>query len=331
MNTNANTTYEIKLPQFEGPFDLLLFFIERDEIDIYDIPIAKLTNDFLDYIHQMEILNIDLASEFILVAATLMRIKAKMLLPRKEINEEGEEIDPREELVRHLLEYKKFKAVIDDLKSLEEARILRFTRGYTEKEIKVIADKYSSEAELESLSLFCLLKVFHRVLERMEDRDNKVQFSVVKHPYTIQQQKDHLLGFLRDKKNVAFENVFQDCTNRIQAVFRFLSILELMNEKMIFLRLGLGMNNFWLSSRIDMEEEELNILAAEEEKTKDQIEKRENEEEQELENYQRKVTARYLKKQKEKESQKRKEKQKEKNVQIETGDESNALNQHEEE
>ena len=97
-------TYRIKLQQFEGPFDLLLFFIERDELDIHDIPIATITNDFLEYIHTMQAMNIELAAEFILVASTLMRIKAKLLLPRPILNEEGEEIDPREELVQRLLE-----------------------------------------------------------------------------------------------------------------------------------------------------------------------------------------------------------------------------------
>lgn len=99
-------SYTIKIQQFEGPFDLLLFFIERDELDINDIPIAKITNDFLDYIRHLEALDIDIASEFILVAATLMRIKAKMLIPRKELDEEGNEIDPREELTQKLIEYK---------------------------------------------------------------------------------------------------------------------------------------------------------------------------------------------------------------------------------
>ena len=101
-----SATYTIKIPQFEGPFDLLLFFIERDELDINDIPIAIITDEFLSYIKMMESLNIDLASEFILVAATLMRIKAKMLIPRKPVDEEGNEIDPREELVLRLMEYK---------------------------------------------------------------------------------------------------------------------------------------------------------------------------------------------------------------------------------
>src|SRR5579875_3375952 len=100
----AEENFEIKLPQFEGPFDLLLFFIERDELDIHDIPIAKITDDFLGYIHQMNTLNMELASEFIFVAATLMRIKAKMLLPRYEVDDNGNEVDPKEELVRKLIE-----------------------------------------------------------------------------------------------------------------------------------------------------------------------------------------------------------------------------------
>jgi segregation and condensation protein A len=99
--------YFIRLPQFEGPFDLLLFFIERDELDIYNIPINKITQEFLDYIHKLESLNIEMASEFILFVSTLMRIKAKMLLPRRELDASGNEIDPRQELVDKLLEYKK--------------------------------------------------------------------------------------------------------------------------------------------------------------------------------------------------------------------------------
>ena len=100
-------SYEIKIPLFEGPFDLLLFFIERDELDIMDIPISQITNDFFEYISDLEKMNIEVASEFIVVAATLMRIKSRMLLPRLSVDEEGNEIDPREELVEHLIEYKK--------------------------------------------------------------------------------------------------------------------------------------------------------------------------------------------------------------------------------
>src|SRR3982750_504414 len=106
MTKPMEKVFEIKLPQFEGPFDLLLFFIERDEIEVHNISIAKITNDFLEYIQQMSELNIELASEFILVAATLMRIKAKMLLPRPELDDQGHEIDPREDLIQRLLLYK---------------------------------------------------------------------------------------------------------------------------------------------------------------------------------------------------------------------------------
>ena len=131
-----SATYTIQLPQFEGPFDLLLFFIERDELDINDIPIAKVTNDFLDYIRTMERMDIDLASEFILVAATLCRIKAKMLIPRKQLDEEGNEIDPREELVQRLLEYKRYKSILDEMRDFEEKRSMQQHRGNTSYELK---------------------------------------------------------------------------------------------------------------------------------------------------------------------------------------------------
>src|SRR5918996_5920430 len=118
MTTHEN--FEVKLPLFEGPFDLLLFFIERDELDIYNIPITKIIKDFLDYIHSQDHLNIELSSEFILFVSTLMRIKAKMLLPRKELDEQGNEIDPRQELVDKLLEYKRYKEAAAEL-ALKEA------------------------------------------------------------------------------------------------------------------------------------------------------------------------------------------------------------------
>ena len=144
-------SYKIKLPEFEGPFDLLLFFIERDEVDIYDIPISSITNDFLAYLKQLEELNIDTASEFILVASTLMRIKSKMLLPRREIDDQGNEIDPRQELVERLLEYRRYKAVLDDLRALEKQRSEQHHRANLVYEIQEIANKVMADAELEEL------------------------------------------------------------------------------------------------------------------------------------------------------------------------------------
>src|SRR6187397_166013 len=137
MNTEI---YQITLPQFEGPFDLLLFFIERDELDIYNIPITRIINDFLDYIHQSEELNIELSSEFILFISTLMRIKAKMLLPRKEVDEEGNEIDPRQELIDKILEYKKFKEAAVKMAELEAQRMFMVKRGNLQKELASIGE-----------------------------------------------------------------------------------------------------------------------------------------------------------------------------------------------
>src|SRR5882762_5931834 len=171
--------FEIHLPLFEGPFDLLLFFIERDELDIYDIPISKITNDFLAYLQQLESLNVELASEFILVAATLMRIKSKMLLPRPQLDEQGNEIDPREDLIRHLLEYKKFKSVIGDFHKLEDAELQKEKRGNIMKELKQLAESSNVEAELQDVDLFKLLMVFEKVLKRHEEEKNRPVHEVI--------------------------------------------------------------------------------------------------------------------------------------------------------
>lgn len=239
-------TYTIKLPQFEGPFDLLLFFIERDELDINDIPIAKIADDFLDYIHQMEVLNIDLASEFILVAATLCRIKAKMLIPRKEVDEEGNEIDPREELVQRLLEYKRYKSVLDEMRELEKARGQRNYRGNASRELRKIANVALVDAELESLTLFKLLRAFERVMTRYEDSHPSTVHRIVQFSYTIEEQATYILSKVRKGHKATFKDIFQSCKNRIHAIVTFLSLLELLNAQKVAITVGLGANNFWL-------------------------------------------------------------------------------------
>lgn len=241
-----STTYEIKLPQFEGPFDLLLFFIERDELDIYNIPISQITADFLDYIHQMKKLDIELASEFILVAATLMRIKAHVLLPRKEIDEEGNEIDPREELVQKLLEYKQFKGVIDELKLLEAERAHKFKRGNIGENLALIIQSQSGEAELHNLDMYKLLHAFHRVIDKMEKRNDKPRHQVIKYAYTIGSEKKVLLNKLSSNKKTGFEEAFGECEDRIHAIFTFLAMLELIQLNQISINLGQGFNTFWL-------------------------------------------------------------------------------------
>ncbi|MEQ6119889.1 segregation/condensation protein A [Reichenbachiella sp. MALMAid0571] len=239
-------SFEVKLPLFEGPFDLLLFFIQRDELDIHDIPISKITEDFLGYIHQLERMNVEVASEFILVAATLMRIKAKMLLPRPVINELGEEIDPREELVKHLLEYKKYKSVIAELSQLESDRLDREKRGNLVKEIKQLSESSNVEAELQDLDLYKLLKVYQRVLDRYEYEKNKPVHHVVQYPYTISDQKVFILNILSTGDKLSFEDVIKTKPEKIAVVYNFLAILELLQLGMITIHLGEGFNNFWI-------------------------------------------------------------------------------------
>lgn len=238
--------FEVKLPIFEGPFDLLLFFIQRDELDIHDIPISQITNDFLGYIHQLERMNVEVASEFILVAATLMRIKAKMLLPRPVLNEEGEEIDPREELVRHLLEYKKYKSVIAELSKLESDRMDREKRGNVVKEIKQLSEVSNVDAELQDLDLYKLLKVYQKVLKRYEYEKNKPTHQVVQYPYTISGQKTVILDILTNRDKLSFEEIIKNKPEKIAVVFNFLAILELLQLGMIKIHLGEGFNNFWI-------------------------------------------------------------------------------------
>ena len=201
--------YTIKIQQFEGPFDLLLFFIERDELDINNIPISKITEDFLHYIKELEKLNIDIASEFILVAATLMRIKAKLLIPRKEVDEEGNEIDPRDELTQKLLEYKQYKEIIDELRDMEQTQSTKHDRGNVSKELKQIANKALVDSELESFDLFKLLKTYQKVLDRFENRKREVVHEIVSYNYTIQNQQAHIVKRISTGARSSFSAIFE--------------------------------------------------------------------------------------------------------------------------
>ena len=239
-------SFEIHLPLFDGPFDLLLFFIERDELDIYDIPIAKITNDFNEYLRRLEEMNLEVASDFIVVAAQLIKIKARMLIPRAEINEKGEETDPREELIQHLLEYKKFKEATKKLAENEADRIARYERGNIETELKSMMVGKEEESEWESLDLYKLMKVFHKVMHRYELESNAPKHVVVQYPYSIEEQ----IQFIKDKlllqENVSFTELLELMPERIAVVFNFLAILELVQLQLVEIVIGEGFNNFWL-------------------------------------------------------------------------------------
>ncbi len=241
MNT---TNYQIKLEHFEGPFDLLLFFIERDELDIYNIPITKIIQDFLDFIHSQEKLNIELSSEFILFVSTLMRIKAKLLLPRKEIDADGNEVDPRQELVDKILEYKRFKEASVKMADMEALRMMMVKRGNLNRELSQIGEESGEGTEIQTITMFKLMKAFEKVMQRVHDRQNKPVHTVVRYNYTMEGSREHMLSFVKQEKTVAFEKVFELCQDRIHALFLFLSLLELSQQRYMTLLVGEGKNNF---------------------------------------------------------------------------------------
>ncbi len=239
-----NTSYQIKLPQFEGPFDLLLFFIERDELDIYNIPITRITNDFLEYIHQQESVNIELSSDFILFISTLMRIKAKMLLPRKELDEQGNEIDPRQELINKILEYKRFKEASAEMAEMEALRMLRVKRGNIQQELSQIGEQAGEGTEIQNITLFKLMRAFERAMQKYADRTNKPVHTVVQYNYTMESSRQDMLTLAREERTVAFEKIFDGAENRVHAIFLFLSLLELVQQKFLKILIGEGKNNF---------------------------------------------------------------------------------------
>lgn len=241
-----STGYQIKLPQFEGPFDLLLFFIERDELDIYNIPINGIIKDFLAYIHEMESLNIELASEFILFVSTLMRIKAKMLLPRKELDEAGNEIDPRQELVDKIVEYKRFKEASEQLAVMEAERLLMQKRGNIKDELDTISDENSEGTEIQTVTMYKLMQSFERVMNKLKHRLDKPQHVVVKYNYSMEGQRNFLMEHMEANRRIAFETLFLQIKNRIHAIFTFLSMLELVQQKYLTIMVGSGRNNFIL-------------------------------------------------------------------------------------
>jgi segregation and condensation protein A len=260
----SNTeSYQIKLDEFEGPFDLLLFFIERDELDIYNIPITKITNEFLDFIHKGEKLNIELGSEFILFISTLMRIKAKMLLPRKELDAQGNEIDPRQELIDKILEYKRYKEASAQLAEMEATRMLMIKRGNLQKELSMIGEEAGEGTEIQAVTLFKLMKAFEKVAQRLQEKNNKPVHTVVQYNYTMEGVREHMLTMSKTHKTLAFEKIFDECENRIHAIFIFLNMLELVQQKFLHILIGEGRNNFIIEYNEDRTEDQSTELTAE--------------------------------------------------------------------
>ena len=232
-------SYKVKLRQFEGPLDLLLHLIKRDKINIYDIPISHITSEYLTYIEVMKELELEIAGEFFVMAATLIRIKAQMLLPRR-TDEDEEEEDPREELVRNLLEYRRFKEVAGLLARKEEERRKVFPRPPS-KPLDVEPIDESMD-----VSLFDLIDAFKRVISNFE---GETLYTVEREPITIEEKMDYIIETLRTRNEVLFSELFSSGFSKMDIIVTFLAILELVRLGEIHARQMSDRSDIWLYGR----------------------------------------------------------------------------------
>ena len=232
MNHADEPTYKTELEGVKAPLEVILYLIRRDNLDVYDIPIAKVTRDYLEYLDLMESLHIDLAGEFFVVAATLMRIKVQMLL-RKDDDEE----DPREELVRNLLEYKKMVEAARTFKEMEDERLRVFSRPVPERE-----KEYRGEATLD-LSLFEIMKVFRQVMAEVEAGQPS---EIESEEFTIEDKIDVIRRRLEEREQVLFRELFSGASGRLEMVVTFIAVLELMKRLRIKARQEGAFGEIWI-------------------------------------------------------------------------------------
>lgn len=218
-------SYRVQLENFEGPLDLLLYFIRRDELDIYDIPIARITKDFIDAIEEWKRLNLLVAGDFIVMASTLMRVKAKMLIPRAELDDDGEIIDPRTELMQQLIDYKRFRNAAEILDGLAFDRSHVVSRQF-EQEIQTIEGNEIGSI-LRDVTLYDLARVFKQA---MENRPVMSQFELTREPVRLEEQKKFLFKFFDGDGRLKFSTLLKELETRMEIIVTFLAILDLIRE-----------------------------------------------------------------------------------------------------
>lgn len=233
--------YRVRLQNFEGPLDLLLFLIKKNEVDIYNIPIALITKQYLEYLELITILDLEGASEFIYLAATLIRIKAQMLLPRPENGEEDEEEDPRMELVQRLLEYKRFKDITPNFAEREQIQRDFYSRAYFKFDLADIDE--TIDESLMDVTLFQLMEVFRRTLENVP----KTTFHRVEvDPVTVEEQIDYLINMLEARRHVLFSEIMANLNERLIIIVTFLAILELIRREKILIKQAAPFEEIWI-------------------------------------------------------------------------------------
>ncbi|MDA0987171.1 MAG: segregation/condensation protein A [Bacteroidetes bacterium] len=222
--------YKIKLNEFEGPLDLLLFFIKRDELDVYDIPISKIIKEFLEYLQYLKELDLEIAGEFIVMTAELMSIKVKMLLPPPEGIEE-EEFDPRAELVKRLLEYKRYKEVSQIMEQLHDEQRLQHYRGNFKADERE-GEEITTEDILQDATLFDLITAFKYAVDKMP---RKFTHEVIRLNVSIDEQIDHIKSNFEKSSSISFLELILSMREKIRIVVTFLAILELVKSKFMII------------------------------------------------------------------------------------------------
>jgi segregation and condensation protein A len=217
---------------FEGPLDLLLYLVKKDHLNIYDIPIAKVTEQYLEYINFMQLLDLDIVGDFLVMAATLMQIKSKMLLPASQAPEEEEQEDPRAELVKRLLEYEKFKQIAEDLRERELSQQDVFKRQKTEAPLDSKAPAKDDDKYFEA-SIFDLISAFSQALK---DIPKEVFYEVIKDQFTVEQKVHDILHLLLVETDVKLSSLFAKSKDKLEIIVIFLAILELAKMKEIITR-----------------------------------------------------------------------------------------------
>lgn len=216
--------YTVTIDQFEGPLDLLLHLIKESNLDIFDISIEEITKQYLDYIHKMEEFNLNIASEYLVMAAELMEMKSRILLPRHEEEQEEIEEDPREALIQRLLEYQKYKEVTSAFKELEEMRSQIYTKAPENRKQYV-----EEELDLGDITLDNLMEAFQKFLERKEF-EKPLNTKITKKEYSVSARNKEIRSILREKKRVSFEELFT-VYSKDYIVVTFLSILDLARKQ----------------------------------------------------------------------------------------------------
>lgn len=230
--------YKVRLNQFEGPLDLLLFFIKRDELNIYDIPISRLTKEFLEYVNLIKIMDLEVAGDFILMASTLMHIKVRMLLPR-EIDEKGEEIDPRADLVKALLEYKRYKEMSEELSYFESNQRKRKYRGNFSADVKEAPNEY--DILLKNVSIYDLAKAFKFALEQVKEEP---VHQVKKLNVSIEEQIEFIINKLKENSELHFLQLVESLKEKIRIIVTFIALLELVKMRRIGIKVTPSFNDF---------------------------------------------------------------------------------------